>query len=187
MNEEVKFYLDEAEEQMQKAIAHLETELVKIRAGRANAQMLEGVFVEYYGTNAPLNNVSGVSTPDPRTLVVQPFEKSMLVPIEKAIMAANLGFNPQNDGTIIRISVPPLTEERRKDLVKKAKAESEHCKVTLRNIRKEANDAMKKLVKDGLPEDQGKLAETRVQMLTDTYRTKADKHIEVKEKEIMTV
>lgn len=187
MNEEVQFYLDEAEEQMKKAISHLETELTKIRAGRANSQMLEGVHVEYYGTNAPLNNVSGISTPDPRTLVVQPFEKSMLVPIEKAIMAANLGFNPQNDGTIIRISVPPLTEERRKDLVKRAKAEAEHCKVTLRNIRKEANDAMKKLVKDGLPEDQGKLAETRVQTLTDTYSAKAEKHIEVKEKEIMTV
>ena len=187
MTEEVKFYLDEAEEQMQKAISHLETDLLKIRAGRANAQMLEGVFVDYYGSNAPLNNVSGISTPDPRTLVVQPFEKSMLVPIEKAIMAANLGFNPQNDGSIIRISVPPLTEERRKDLVKKAKAEAEHCKVTLRNIRKEANDSVKKLVKDGLPEDQGKQAEAKVQTLTDTYTSKADKHIEVKEKEIMTV
>ena len=187
MSEEVQFYLDEAEEQMIKAISHLEVELLKIRAGRASTQMLEGLFVEYYGTNAPLNNVSGISTPDPRTLVVQPFEKAMLVPIEKAIMAANLGFNPQNDGAIIRISVPPLTEDRRKDLVKKAKAEAEHCKVTLRNIRKEANEAMRKLVKDGLPEDQGKLAETRVQTLTDTYSAKAEKHIEVKEKEIMTV
>ncbi len=131
MNEEVQFFLDEAEDQMQKAISHLETELAKIRAGRASTQMLDGVYVEYYGTNAPLNNVAGISTPDPRTLVVQPFEKAMLVPIEKAIMAANLGFNPQNDGSLIRISVPPLTEERRKELVKVVKAEVEQTKVVV--------------------------------------------------------
>jgi len=187
MNEEVQFCLDAAEEQMEKAISHLDSDLHKIRAGKANPQMLDSIYVDYYGANTALGQVANVNTVDARTLVIQPWEKTMLVPIEKAIQAANLGFNPQNDGVIIRINVPPLTEERRKDLVKKAKAEAEHCKVTLRNARKDSNEAVRKLVKNGLPEDMGKAAEAKIQILTDNYSAKADKLIEIKEKEIMTV
>jgi len=149
--------------------------------------MLEGVLVDYYGTRTPLNQVANVNTADSRTLVVQPWEKSMLTPIEKAIMMANLGLNPQNDGVIIRILVPALTEERRKDLVKKAKSESENAKVSMRNIRKEANEELKKLQKSGTPEDEVKIAEEKVQVLTDGFVVKCDKHLELKEKEIMTV
>jgi ribosome recycling factor len=187
MNDEIQFCFDHAKEQMDKAISHLENELVKIRAGRANPQMLDGVFVDYYGTNTPLNQVANVNTSDARTLVIQPWEKSMLQPIEKAIQAANLGLNPQNDGTLIRINVPSLTEERRKDLVKKAKAEAEHCKVTIRNLRREANDTIKALQKKGLAEDLAKDAEAKIQIFTDGFIVKADKHVELKEKEIMTV
>jgi ribosome recycling factor len=187
MNEEVQFIIDEAREQMDKAISHLEAELVKVRAGKANPSMLEGVFVDYYGTRTPLNQVSNINTQDARTLVIQPWEKSMLTPIEKAVQAANLGLNPQNDGTIIRILIPALTEERRRDLVKKAKAEAEHCKVTLRNLRRDANEAIKKLQKDGMPEDEAKDAEAKIQQLTDSYSAKCDKHLEAKEKDIMTV
>ncbi len=185
--EKIKSCLDQAEADMARAITHLEAELTKVRAGKANPQMLENVQVDYYGSYVPLSNVGSISTPDSRTLVVQPWEKSMITPIEKAIQAANLGFNPQNDGIIIRIVVPPLTEERRKELVKRAKAESENCKVSLRTIRKNANEALKKLSKDGVPEDMIKTAETKVQTITDNYSVKADKHIEQKEKEIMTV
>ena len=187
MNEEVQFLMEDTREQMEKAISHLEAELTKIRAGKANPAMLEGVFVDYYGTRTPLNQVSNVNTQDARSLVVQPWEKSMLEPITKAIQAANLGLNPQNDGTIIRIMVPALTEERRKDLVKKTKAEAENCKVTLRNLRRDANEAIKKFRKEGLPEDEGKEAELKIQNLTDSYGVKCDKHLEIKEKEIMTV
>lgn len=187
MNEEVQFILDETKEQMEKALSHLEAELVKVRAGKANPSMLEGVYVDYYGTRTPLNQVSNINTQDARTLVIQPWEKSMLTPIEKAIQAANLGFNPQNDGTLIRIIIPPLTEERRRDLVKKAKAEAEHAKVTLRNLRRDANEAIKKLQKDGMPEDEAKDAEVKVQQITDAYAAKCDKHLEAKEKDIMTV
>lgn len=187
MNEEVQFLLEETKEQMEKALSHLEAELVKVRAGKASPSMLEGVYVDYYGTRTPLNQVSNVNTQDARTLVVQPWEKSMLTPIEKAIQVANLGLNPQNDGVIIRIIVPALTEERRKDLVKRAKAEAEHAKVTLRTLRRDANEAIKKLQKNGLPEDEAKDAETRIQQLTDAYAAKCDKHLETKEKDIMTV
>ena len=145
--EEIQFTFDTMEEQMEKAISHLEAELQKVRAGRANPQMLDGLFVDYYGARTPLANVSNINTPDARTIVIQPWEKAMLPVIEKAVQAANLGFNPQNDGIIIRIAVPPLTEERRKDLVKKARAEAEHCKVTLRTSRKDANEEIKKFVK----------------------------------------
>ncbi len=185
--EEIQFTLDTMEEQMEKAISHLEAELQKVRAGRANPQMLDGLFVDYYGARTPLANVSNINTPDARTIVIQPWEKAMLPVIEKAVQAANLGFNPQNDGIIIRIAVPPLTEERRKDLVKKARAEAEHCKVTLRTSRKDANEEIKKFVKKGMPEDMGKSAEEKIQKMTDAYSIKADKHIEIKEKEIMTV
>lgn len=187
MNEEIQFLLEETKEQMEKAISHLEAELVKVRAGKASPSMLEGVYVDYYGTRTPLNQVSNINTQDARTLVVQPWEKAMLTPIEKAIQVANLGLNPQNDGVIIRIIVPALTEERRKDLVKRAKAEAEHAKVTLRTLRRDANEAIKKLQKNGLPEDEAKDAETRIQQLTDAYAAKCDKHLESKEKDIMTV
>lgn len=187
MTEEIKFALDNAKEQMDKAVTHLEAELLKVRAGKASPTMLEGIMVDYYGTKTALNQVASVNTADSRTLIVQPWEKSMLTPIEKAIQIANLGLNPQNDGVIIRILVPALTEERRKDLVKKAKSEAENAKVSLRNIRKEANEELKKLQKAGTPEDMIKTAETQVQTLTDGFSVKCDKHLEVKEKEIMTV
>lgn len=185
--EKIKSCLDHAEAEMLKAINHLETELTKVRAGKANPQMLENISVEYYGSYVPLNQVASTSAPDARTIVIQPWEKAMITPIEKAIQAANMGFNPQNDGILIRIMVPPLTEERRKELVKKAKAEAEHCKVTLRNLRRDANEALRKLIKEGTPEDMVKAGETKVQQLTDNFSAKADKHIEQKEKEIMTV
>lgn len=187
MNDEVEFILDHTKEQMHKALSHLEGDLLKIRAGKATPAMLDGLFVDYYGANTPLSNVANVNTPDARTIVVQPWEKTMLGPIEKAIQAANLGLNPQNDGTLIRINVPPLTEERRKALVKQAKAEAENAKVTVRSLRKEANDSIKKLQKDGLEEDLAKDAEAKVQALTDSHITKVDALVEVKEKEIMTV
>lgn len=187
MTDEVKKMMSELEQHMQKAISHLETELGKIRAGKANPQILESVHVDYYGTHTPLSQVANVNTPDAKTIVIQPWEKSMLQTIEKAIQAANLGFNPQNDGTIIRISVPPLTEERRKELVKKTKAEGEHAKVSVRNMRRDNLEHIKKLIKNGLPEDMGKEAENKTQQLTDSYIQKVDKHLDVKEKEIMTV
>jgi ribosome recycling factor len=187
MTEDIKFVLDAAKEQMEKAVSHLEAELVKVRAGKANPTMLEGLMVDYYGNMTPLNQVANINTADARTLVIQPWEKSMLTPIEKAIQVANLGLNPQNDGVLIRILVPALTEERRKDLVKKAKSEAENAKVSLRTIRKDANESLKKLQKAGTPEDEVKDAETKVQTLTDSFVVKCDKHLEVKEKEIMTV
>lgn len=187
MTEDIQFVLDSAKEQMEKALNHLEAELVKVRAGKASPTMLESISVDYYGTRTPLNQVANVNTADARTLVIQPWEKSMLTPIEKAVMAANLGLNPQNDGVLIRILVPALTEERRRDLVKKAKAEAENAKVVLRTARKDANEELKKLQKAGTPEDEIKTAETQVQQLTDGYVVKCDKHLEIKEKEIMTV
>lgn len=183
----VKAIYDKTKDQMENAISHLETELTKIRAGKANPSMLDGIFVDYYGTRTPLSQVANVNTQDARTLVIQPWEKTMIEPISKAIMAANLGLNPQNDGTLVRINVPPLTEERRKDLVKQTKAEAENCKVALRNLRRDANEAVKRLQKEGLPQDEAKAAETGIQQLTDQYSTKCDKHLELKEKEIMTV
>ncbi len=187
MNEVAKKILDTMQSHMNKSIVHLEGELTKIRAGRANPQMLENIHVDYYGTNTPLSQVANVNSPDARTIVIQPWEKGMLQPIEKAIQVANLGFNPQNDGNIIRISVPPLTEERRKELVKKCKAEGEHCKVGIRTARKEANDAIKKDLKKGITEDEAKEAELKIQQLTDQFVLKVDKHLDAKEKEIMTV
>lgn len=187
MNEEVQFILEDSKEQMDKALEHLEKALLKIRAGKASPNMIEGVMVEYYGSKTSLNQVASVNTSDARTLVIQPFEKGMITEIEKGIMLANLGLNPQNDGTVIRILVPALTEDRRRDLVKTAKAEVEHGKVSLRTIRKESNESIKKLQKDGLPEDEAKDGEAKVQTLTDSHVVKCDKHLEVKEKEIMTV
>jgi ribosome recycling factor len=187
MSEEVNFVIDTATEAMEGTISHLEAGLSKIRAGRASTQMLDGIFIDYYGVNTPLGQVANVSTPDARTLAVQPWEKGMLEPIMKAIQAANLGFNPNNNGTVIMINIPPLTEERRKDLVKRTKAEGEHAKVGLRSARKDANEEIKSLQKNGLPEDEAKGANEKIQQLTDAYSLKIDKHLEQKEKEIMTV
>ena len=147
MNEEVDFCLMEAEERMENTIKHLETELTKIRAGKASPSMLEGIFVDYYGTTTPLNQVSNVNTPDPKSILVQPWEKAMLEPIEKAILAANIGLTPINNGEVIRITVPALTEERRMQLVKQVKNEGENAKISLRNSRKWANDELKQLLK----------------------------------------
>jgi ribosome recycling factor len=174
-------------DQMQKAIAHLESELVKVRAGKANPSMLDSIYVDYYGNPTPLNQVANVNTLDARTLVIQPWEKAMIKPIEKAIIDANLGFAPQNDGQIVRINIPPQSEERRRDLVKKAKAEGENAKVSIRNLRRDGNEAVKKIQKAGLPEDLAKDAEARIQKMTDDFISKVDKHLEAKEKEIMTV
>lgn len=184
---DVKSTLDHAKAAMDKAIDHLEAELTKIRAGKANPAMLENIQVDYYGSRVPLPQTANVNTQDARTLLIQPWEKSMLTPIEKAIQMANIGLNPQNDGVVIRIVVPPLTEERRKELVKTAKSCGEEAKVGIRNIRKDAMENVKKLQKNGLPEDEAKGAEQKIQQLTDQYVQKTDKHIEQKEKEILTV
>ena len=187
MSELIKKQVNDAKVHMDKAIDHCESELQKIRAGKASPSMLDDITVEYYGTPTPLAQVGSINTPDARTIVIQPWEKSLLAPIEKAIKEANLGVNPQNDGVIIRINVPPLTEERRRDLVKKAKAEAETGKVAIRNIRNDANEKIRKLKADGVSEDEMKVGEAEVQKLTHSYIIKVDKHLEVKEKDIMTV
>lgn len=187
MNDEVELILEDAEEKMERSIKHHESEMTKIRAGRAHVGMLDGVLVDYYGSETPINQVANVNTPDPRTLAIQPWEKTMIEPIEKAIMAANLGLTPVNNGEIIRINIPMLTEERRKDLVKRVKNEGENTKVSIRNIRRDANDQLKKLLKEGLAEDAEKDAEQSVQELTDRFIKLVDKLIEAKEKDIMTI
>lgn len=184
MNEEIEFILDTAKEAMNNAIKHLEKELVSIRAGRATPAMLSTVMVDYYGSQTPLGQVANVNTPDARTLSIQPWEKSMLQPIEKAIQIANLGLNPMNNGDIIMINVPPLTEERRIGLAKQAKAEAEHAKVGVRNARKDANNDIKKT---DISDDMKKIAEDDVQKLTDTFVKTIDDKLSIKEKEIMTV
>jgi ribosome recycling factor len=185
--EEIEFILDSTKESMNGSIAHLEKEFLNIRAGKASPQMLGGVFVDYYGSQTPLSQVANINVPDARTITVTPWEKSMLHPIEKAIMIANLGFNPMNNGDNIIISVPPLTEERRRDLVKQAKAEAEDAKIGIRNARKDANTDIKKLEKDGTSEDVCKKAEEDVQKLTDAYIKKIEEHLVIKEAEIMKV
>lgn len=172
---------------MTKSISHLETELAKIRAGKANPSMLDGIMVEYYGNPTPVNQVANVSALDARTITVQPWEKNMLQAIERSIIAANIGINPQNDGTTIRLFLPPLTEERRKELVKKCNAEGEHAKVSVRNLRRDAIEQIKKLQKDGVSEDACKDAEKEAQDLTDKYIQLVEKHLAAKEKEIMAV
>jgi len=184
---DIKTILNTTKESMEKAISHLESELQKVRAGKANPAMLENIMVDYYGSKVPISNTASVTTQDARTLIIQPWEKAMLTPIEKGIQMANLGLNPQNDGVLIRIMVPALTEERRRDLTKMAKSYGEDAKVGIRTARKDAMEQIKKSQKDGLPEDEAKGGETQVQTLTDTHVTKVDKHIEQKEKEIMTV
>jgi ribosome recycling factor len=172
---------------MTKALAHLETELVKIRAGKATPAMLDGIMAEYYGNPTPINQVANVTAIDARTITVQPWEKNMLSVIERAIGAANIGINPQNDGVQIRLFLPPLTEERRKEMVKRCNAEGEHAKVAVRNIRRDGIEDIKKLEKEGLSEDAAKDAEAAVQDTTNKYITLVEKHLAAKEKEIMAV
>jgi len=187
MTEEVQLYLDDANEKMAAAITHLEKELLKIRAGKANPSMLNGVLVDYYGTMTALNQVANVSVPDPRTIAVQPWEKTMIGPIERAIMSANLGFNPDNNGEIIRINIPALTEERRKDLVKQSKSECENAKISIRNTRRDTIVELKKLIKEGLSEDMEKDAENEIQNMTNKFGKDIEEMLASKEKDIMTI
>jgi ribosome recycling factor len=187
MTEEIEFIIDEAKESMNGSIAHLEKEFLNIRAGKATPQMLGSVFVDYYGAQTPLSQVSNVNVPDARTITIQPYEKSMLQPIEKAIMIANIGFNPMNNGDVIIINVPALTEERRRDLAKQAKVEAEDAKIGIRNARKDANTEIKKLEKEGTSEDICKTAEEEIQKLTDSFIRKVDEVLASKEVEIMKV
>jgi ribosome recycling factor len=187
MSELIKKQLTDAKSLMEKALDHCDNELSKIRAGKASPAMLDGVMVDYYGSPTPLSNVGSVNTPDAKTIVVQPWEKSMLSVIEKAIMEANLGVNPQNDGVVIRINVPPLTEERRRDLVKKSKGEAENGKIAIRNIRKDINEKIRKLKTEGVSEDEMKTGEAEVQKLVDSFIIRVDQLMELKEKDIMTI
>jgi ribosome recycling factor len=187
MSELIKKQLSEAKANMEKAIGFADSEISKIRAGKAMPSMLDGIVVDYYGTPTPLSQIGNINTPDARTLVIQPWEKTLLGAIEKAIQEANLGFNPQNDGIIIRINVPPLTEERRRDLVKRVKNEAEAGKIAIRNIRKDANEKIKKLKTEGVSDDDIKVGEGEVQKLTDSFIVKVDQLAEAKEKDIMTV
>ena len=187
MTESCNSCIENMKEGMQNALNHLEKELEKIRAGKANVKMLDGIKIDYYGSMTPLDQVAGLTTPDPKQIAIQPWEKNLIPLIEKAIMAANLGFNPQNNGEIIRIIVPALTEERRKDLVKKVKQEVEQTKVNIRNIRRNANMKGKELKDSGVSEDEIKKMETDIQKITDDFIAKSDKFMEIKEKEVMTI
>lgn len=185
--EEIELYLEDAADSMEKALSFTESELSKIRAGKASPSMLIGLSVEYYGTMTPIEQVSSINTLDARTLVIKPWEKGILKDIETAIINSDLGLNPQNDGETIRINVPILTEERRKDLVKQTRTEGENGKIKVRNARQQVNGELKKLQKDGASEDAIKVAEDKVQSLTDGYIKKIDKMLEIKEEEIMTI
>lgn len=187
MEEEVSIVFEDATEKMNKAIDHLDKEMSKVRAGKASPKILEGIMVDYYGTMTPLAQVANVNTPDPRTIAIQPWEKKLISAIEKAIMAANLGLNPDNNGELIRINVPPLTEERRKDLVKFVKKLVEDARIGIRNVRRDAIEDIKKMHKDGLPEDVAKDSEAEIQKITDNFMKKIDEMFEKKEKDIMTV
>ena len=187
MNEEVQLIFEMTKERMEKSIEHLDNELLRIRAGKANIHILDGIMVEYYGNPTPLNQVYNISTPDAKTIVIQPWEKTMIDPIEKALMTSNVGITPMNNGEVIRLMVPQLTEERRRDLVKKVKNEGENAKVSVRNSRRDANDEYKQMQKDGLSEDEAKDAEDHNQTLTDEYTEKVEKVVESKEEDIMTI
>lgn len=187
MTEELNMIYDEFKSSNDKSLKHLESELLKVRAGKASPAMLTNVMVDYYGSPTPLQQVANVNTMDARTLTVQPWEKAMLEELMKAILNANLGLNPQNNGEILIINIPPLTEERRRDLVKKAKAEGEHAKVGIRNNRKDALDMVKSLKDDGLSEDMQKDAEDEIQNITNAFTKKVDDLVELKEKDIMTI
>lgn len=185
--EEIEIYLESAEETMDGAIKHLNIELSKIRAGKASPSMLDGIQIEYYGSMSPLQNVSSVNTPDARTIAIRPFEKKMIAEIEKAIRNSNIGLSPNNDGEMIRLSVPPLTEERRQELVKRAKQEVETAKVNIRNVRQDANNSIRKLTKEGVSEDSVKSGEDSVQKLTDAHIARIDQIFAAKERDIMEV
>ncbi|MBL7761417.1 MAG: ribosome recycling factor [Sediminibacterium sp.] len=187
MTEDLNLILEDAKDSMQKGIQHLEAELVKIRAGKASPSMLEGLTVEYYGAPTPISQVANITVLDARTISIQPWEKNMVQAIERSIMAANIGVTPQNDGVQIRLFMPPLTEERRRELVKKASGEGEHSKIAIRNIRRDAIEQVKKLQKDGLSEDAAKDAEKEIQEVTDKFILLVDKHLAAKEKEMMSV
>ncbi len=187
MTEDAKMVLEETQDSMNKSLVHLDREFQKLRAGKASPQMLEGVMVQYYGTMTPIEQTANINTPDPRQIIVQPWDKSVLGEIEKAILAANLGFNPKNEGEILRIIVPPLTEERRLEMVKKAKNEAENTRISIRNVRRSANEMAKDLEKEGLPEDEAKKLQDDIQKATDEHIVKVDKMLEAKEKDIMTV
>jgi ribosome recycling factor len=187
MTEEIELILDIAEEQMNESISRLDSVLSKIRAGKASPQMLSAVKVDYYGAITPLAQMANINTPDSQTISIQPFDKSVLADIEKAIIETNLGLNPMNNGELIIINIPALTEERRRELVKQVKLETENCKVSIRNSRQKANEEVKKLAKDGLSEDMARDAETNVQDLTDKFITITDKHFTDKEKDVMTI
>ena len=185
--EEIDFYLEHAQESMDKSVSHMVVELGKIRAGKASPNMLDSLSVDYYGNPTPINQVATVNTPDARTISIKPWEKNMIQEIEKAIINSDLGFNPQNDGELIRINIPALTEERRRALVKQAKAEAENGKISVRNARKDTNDSLKKLLKDGASEDMIKDAEDEVQKITDAHVKKIDDILSQKEEDIMTI
>ena len=187
MDENIQMYLDDARERMEKALSHLEEELTKIRAGKANPSMLKDVKVDYYGQETPLTQMSNVGTADARTIVIQPWEKKMIPEVEKAILKANLGFNPTNNGEIIRIQVPELTEERRQQLAKQVKQEGENAKIAVRNIRRDTINEIKKLEKEGISEDASKEGQDEVQKITDEFTKKIDKIIEAKQADIMSV
>jgi ribosome recycling factor len=187
MNEEVQLIYDITRERMEKTIEHLDSELVRIRAGKANVHILDGIAVEYYGTLTPLNQVSNISTPDAKTIMIQPWEKTMIDPIEKALMNSKVGITPVNNGEVIRLVIPQLTEERRRDLVKQVKSEGENARVSLRTSRHDANDEYKKMQKDGLSEDEAKDAEAEIQKLTDDFAAKVDKIVAAKEEDILTI
>ncbi len=187
MTEELGMIIDDVSVQMKKAISHLEVELSKIRAGKATPQIVDGIYVDYYGNATPLNQVANVTIADARTISIQPWEKNMLQPIERAIIASNIGLNPQNDGNFIRLYLPPLTEERRKEFAKRAFGEGEQAKVAVRSIRRDSIEQVKKLQKDGLSEDIAKDGEATIQGVTDKFIALVDQHCKDKEKEIMTI
>jgi len=185
--EDLDFYIEEAKDHMEKSLQHVSHALAKIRAGRAMPSMLDGLMVDYYGNLTPINQVASVNTPDAKTLAIKPWEKNLLAEIEKAIINSDLGLNPQNDGEIIRLNIPPLTEERRINLVKQSRNEAEHGRVSVRNVRKDANDHLKKLLKDHISEDEVKKAEAQIQDFTNNYIKKVDDILAKKEEDIMTV
>jgi len=187
MSEDLDMIFMDTEDSMQKAISHMEVELIKIRAGKANPNMLDGIHVDYYGAPTLISQVANITILDARTLSIQPWEKKMLAAIEKSIMQANIGITPQNDGNQIRLFLPPLTEERRRELFKKASGEGEHAKIAIRNIRRDSIESIKKLLKDGLSEDAAKDAEKAVQDSTDKYIALVEKHLAAKEKEMMSI
>jgi ribosome recycling factor len=187
MAETLESIVSDVSSQMKRAITHLEVEISKVRAGKATPQIVDGIFVDYYGNATPLSQVANVTVADARTLSIQPWEKNMLGPIEKAIIASNIGLNPQNDGIFIRLFLPPLTEERRKELVKRVYSEGEQAKIAVRSIRRDSIEQVKKLQKDGLSEDIAKEGETRIQGITDKHIVLVEQHCKDKEKEIMTV